>query len=106
MKLLTKQIENRLEQFPYKSQDSKGLNAKVIVKFFSPVGRGTWLITEGDKLDDGDWLLFGYCNIFEWEWGSVLLSELESIKLPLGLSIERDLHISSDATVKELCRGL
>jgi len=102
MNLLTKEIENKLMKYPYRSQDGKGLEAKVLVKYFNPVGSGTWLITEGEKQDDGDWLLYGYCHIFEWEWGTVMLSELQSLKLPFGLGIERDLHIGNNATVKEL----
>ena len=102
MKLLTKEIEKAFSKYPINSQDGEGENAKVIVKYFNPCGRGTWLITEGEKEEDGSWLLFGYCHIYEWEWGYVTLSELESIKLPFGLTIERDLHISKNATVKEL----
>ena len=102
MKLMTKTIEKRLHKYPYKSQDGKGFDAKVVVKFFNPAGRGTWLVTEGEKQPNGDWLLFGYCHIFEWEWGSVMLSELQSVRLPYGLTIERDLHISSNAKVKNL----
>jgi len=102
MKLLTKEIERKLEAYPYRSQDGKGLDAKVIVKFFNPMGSGTWLITEGEKQTYGDWLLYGYCNIFQWEWGSVMLSELESVCLPFGLGIERDLYCDPNATVREL----
>lgn len=100
MKLLTKEIEKNLEKHPMGSQDGKGVDAKLIVKFFNPTGSGTWLITEGEKLENGDWLLFGYCHIFEWEWGEVLLSELQNLKLPFGLTIERDMY--SKGTVKEL----
>lgn len=32
--------------------------------------------------------------VFEWEWGYVMLSELENLKLPFGLTIERDLYAS------------
>ena len=101
MKLMTKKIEDRLARYPYGSQDGKGLRAKVIVKFFNPAGAGEWLITEGEKQPDGDWMLFGYCHIFEWEWGSVMLSELESLRLAFGLGIERDLYAGSKATVKD-----
>jgi hypothetical protein len=101
MKLMTKELEGKLAKCPLGSQDDLGIEAKVIVKFFNPVGTGTWLITEGEKLEDGDWLLYGYCHIFEWEWGSVLLSELQSAKIPpFGLGIERDLY--SSGTVGEL----
>ena len=101
MKLLTKEIEKRLEARPYRSQDGTGFNAEVVVKFFNPVGAGEWLITEGEKQDDGDWLLYGYCHIFEWEWGTVMLSELQSLKLPFGLGIERDMYTGRKQTVKD-----
>lgn len=93
MKLITKQIEKKFEKYPIYSQDGKGLEAEVVVKFFNPCGVGTWLITEGNKLMDDDYELYGYCEVgHEWEWGYVLLSELKRIRLPYGLKIERDLH--------------
>lgn len=94
MKLITKEIEQKFKEHPFGSQDGFGGNAEVLVKYFNPAGAGTWLITEAEKQDDGNWLLYGYCNIFEWEWGSVSLEELENIKLPFGLGIERDLYTS------------
>ncbi len=101
MKLMTKELEQKLQKYPLYSQDGKGFGAEVVAKFFNPIGAGTWLITEGQKEDNGDWLLFGYCLIFEWEWGYVRLSELESINLPFGFSIEQDCA-ASGKTVKEL----
>ena len=100
MKLMTKEIEKNLRKSPIYSKDGQGKKAKVVVKYFNPMGAGTWLITEGNQLDNGDWELFGYIYIHEWEWGYVLLSELQSIKLPWGLGIERDLY--SSGTVEEL----
>lgn len=101
MKLMTKGIEKKFEKFTLYSQDGKGLDAKVVVKYFNPTGAGTWLITEGEKQEDGDWLLFGYCHIFEWEWGYVALSELQSFKGQFGLGIERDLYLNENATVRD-----
>lgn len=92
--LMTKELEKQLQKYPIGSQDGKGMDAKVLVKYFNPLGGGTLLITEGEKYENGDWLLFGYFHIFEWEWGYVLLSELESVKLPFGLSIERELYVT------------
>lgn len=92
MMLMTKELETMFQSYPIGSQDGKGMDAKVVVKYFNPCGVGTWLITEGEKQEDGDWLLFGYCHLFEWEWGYVLLSELENVKLPFGLTIERELY--------------
>ena len=101
MKLWTKELERKAAQFPLGSQDGKGLDATVFVKFFNPYGAGTWLCTSAKRQEDGDYLLFGYCHIFEWEFGYVMLSELENLKLPFGLTIERDLY--SKGTVRELC---
>lgn len=100
MMLMTKELEKTLEKYPIGSQDGKGMDAEVVVKYFNPCGAGTWLITEGEKQENGDWLLFGYCNIFEWEWGYVTLSELESVHLPFGLTIERELYVTG-GTVKD-----
>ena len=103
MKLMTKEIEKKLERYPLRSQDGKGKDAKVIVKFFNPYGAGTWLITEGEKQADGDWLLYGYCHIVEWEWGYVLFSEIQKARIRIGgcsLPLERDMY--SSGTVREM----
>ena len=92
MELLTKQIIRKFEEHPIYSQDGKGLKAEVLVKYFNPMGAGTWLITEAEKQEDGDWKLFGFCHICEWEWGYLMLSDLQRIVLPGGLGIERDLY--------------
>lgn len=98
MKLITKEIEKKFEKFPLYSQDGKGLNAEVLVKFFNPTGVGTWYITEANKLEDGDYEMFGYCHLGDdenAEFGNVLLSDLEDIKLPYGLKIERDMYLKN-----------
>lgn len=92
MMLMTKELEKTFENYPLGSQDGLMEDAEVVVKYFNPCGAGTWLITEGEKQENGDWLLFGYCNIVEWEWGYVMLSELESVKLPFGLKIELEMY--------------
>ena len=63
MKLLTKEIEKKFERHPIGSQEGKMDQAVVLVKYFNPIGAGTWLITEAEKQEDGDWMLFGYCHI-------------------------------------------
>lgn len=94
MMLMTKELEKAFEKFPIGSQDGLMEEAEIVVKYFNPYGGGTWLIIEGEKRENGDWLFFGYCHIFEWEWGYVTLSELESITLPFGLSIEREMYVT------------
>lgn len=95
MKLMTKELEKKFKEFPLGSQDGKYGLAKVIVKYFNPCGVGTWLITEGQRTDDGDFEMFGYCHLGDdecAELGYIKLSELENIKTPLGIGIERDLY--------------
>ena len=100
MLLMTKELEKAFENYPLYSQDGKGVEAEVVVKYFNPCGAGTWLITEGEKQSDGDWMFFGYCHITEWEWGYVTLSELERVRLPFGLRIEREMYVTG-GKVKE-----
>ena len=92
--LMTKELEKKFEEYPLYSQEGLLEDSEVAVKYFNPCGVGTWFITEGEKQEDGDWLLYGYCHLFEWEWGYVMLSELESIQLPFGLKIERELYVT------------
>ena len=93
MKLITKEIEKKFEKHPIYSQDGKGDAAEVIVKFFNPCGSQSWYIIEASKTEDGDYEMFGLCtgSYFD-ELGYVMLSELESIRLPFGLGIERDMY--------------
>ena len=72
MLLMTKELEEKLNQYPIGSQDELGEDAEVIVKYFNPCGADTWLITEGEK----------------------------SVRLPFGLGIERELYVTG-AKVKD-----
>jgi len=90
MLLMTSEIENKLEKAGFRSDFDDWMKAKVIVKYFNPTGNGTWLIIGGEWVKN-DWRLFGYVEIgHEWEWGTVMLSELQNYKGLLGLGIERD----------------
>ena len=96
MRLITKELEEKIKQFPLGCQDEKLGRAEVIVKFFNPTGIGTWYITEGEKIGSSDYELFGYCHLGDddfAEFGTIYLSELENLKLPMGMSIEQDLYI-------------
>lgn len=91
MKLLTKAIEAKLAKSPLYSQE-KNDNPEIIVKFFTPWSNWTWYVTEGRKQEDGDYLFFGLEDGFDKELGYFTLSELEEVRGPFGLKIERDLH--------------
>ena len=97
MQLLTDKIKAALPSL-YSTEDLPCEDKQVIVKFFNPLGNQTWEIVEGSYQEDMDtWLLFGKCDLGfgEAEWGYVTLAELESIKLPMGMGIERDICVNS-----------
>ncbi len=50
------------------------------------------LVRHGGKNDEGEFLFFGYVIGHEEEWGYFALSEMESVRGPGGLTIERDIH--------------
>ena len=60
----------------------------VQVKFFTPDAQWTWYATEFD----GEDLFFGLVVGLETELGYFSLLELESVRGPLGLPIERDMY--------------
>ncbi len=62
-----------------------------VVKWFTPWAAATWIITEMEQ--DGD-TCFGLCDVGhgEPELGYVSLLELDSIRGPGGLRVERDTH--------------
>ena len=95
MKLLPKEIRETLPALY--SQDGKGGKAVVFVKFFTPSSSWTWYATEGepvlnDKGAEMDFRFFGLVDGLKKELGYFVLSELEEVRGPMGLPIERDLY--------------
>lgn len=86
MMLLTKELRRQLP--PLYSQEEKGEAALAVVKFFTPWTSWTWYASEFD----GEDRFFGKVHGLETEYGYFSLAELESLKGPMGLKIERDLH--------------
>ena len=88
MKLLTEELRAKL--LALYAQESEA-DPIVYAKFFLPGIGWTWYVTEGQE-QDGDFLFFGFVVGLESEFGYFLLSELESVRSPLGgLPVERDL---------------
>ena len=85
MELLTKELR---EQLPPLYAQEHGADPLVICKFFTPDGSWTWYALEFD----GEDVFFGLVIGFESELGYFSLSELQAVRGPLGLPIERDLH--------------
>ena len=103
---ITKALEKKFEKSPLYSKDGKGLKAEVIAKFFMPIGSATWLITEAEKQEDGDYLFFGYCHIYEWEWGYVTLSELKNLRIKGIFSVELDRYLPNKCSVEDCVKSL
>lgn len=93
---MTKEIERKLERYPlYSTENVTSKDKEVIVKYFGGCA-ATWLVYEGEKQDDGDWLFFGNVTLDgdECELGYFTLSQLKSLRFPpFGLPIERDLYM-------------
>lgn len=83
MKLLTKELTTKLTKAGYDGTEP-------ICKLFTPWGRATWLIT---GMEDG--ILYGYADLGMGcvEWGGIAqVEELEAIRGPFGMKVERDLY--------------
>ena len=103
MKLLTETIREKLvangrKQDPVRGADDE-IDFRPVVKLFTPDAACTWLLTEIDP-EDHD-ISFGLCDLGMGtpELGSVRISELESVRGPLGLPVERDRYFEADRTL-------
>jgi hypothetical protein len=93
MELIPKEVEALLPSL-YSQENVP--DPVAVVKFFDPCGRYTFFVFEGQREPDGDLLLFGFCRSPLGpdcdELGYASLSQLETVRGPLGLGIERDLY--------------
>jgi len=99
MQLLTQAAREQLLDNARRQEPVRGTPDEIdfapVVKLFTPDANGTWLLTELDR-EDPD-IAFGLCDLglgFP-ELGSVRLSELATLRGPMGLPIERDLYFSA-----------
>jgi hypothetical protein len=95
MELVPEEIEAILP--PLYSQENVA-DPIAVVKFFDPCGRYTFYVLEARREAGGDFLLFGFCRSPLGpdcdELGYASLRQLESVRGPLGLGIERDLYFN------------
>lgn len=85
-KLLTKE---NLKNLPPLYSQEKNPDPKVWVKFFTPWTSWTWYATEYDPEQR---LFFGWVVGQEKELGYFSLDELEAVRGPAGMRIERDMY--------------
>lgn len=101
MKLLTEELKARFAAIGSQANERDPL---VIAKFFDPVGSATWLATEYESEHN---ICLGYVKDLvpgAWndEWGTFSIDELEAIKRPLGLGIERDVYFQEQRFSKAI----
>jgi len=89
MELMNAGLEQRFKEVGSQENNPDPL---VIAKYFNPTGSGTWYAVSYDPETRE---FFGYVSIFGDycdEFGNFSLDELESLELPMGLKIERDMY--------------
>ena len=93
MKLLTKAIEKALKPL---DDDKEYSRAKAVAHFFTAWINFDWYPVAGrheGKGDNADFVFYGFVRGFEdEEWGFFSLRDLESIKGPGCLKVERELR--------------
>ena len=87
MPLLTDELRARLP--PMYSQEAEP-EPWIYARFTMPGTGWDWYVMEGEAQEE-DFLFFGFVRGQESEFGYFLLSELESVRTPLGTAVERDL---------------
>jgi hypothetical protein len=110
MQLLTQEIRQKLPAL-YSCEDKQPSDIRIVVKFFTPWSHWTWYAYEGSPIDangnyntdqpEADFLFFGWVEGDFPELGYFKLSELQSVRGPFGLAIERDRYYTPQ-TLQEL----
>lgn len=90
MNLLPEELKEELKKYPLYSQEDKGLQKDILIKYFNASGVGTWIVFEGQPEGD-DIEFFGLVNLAEWEFGYFTLNQLKELQNK-GHLIEIDLY--------------
>lgn len=116
MKLLTKELREKLlaqsptdEEMQSEDGPPSSMDKLCHLKLFNPIGSWTWYACEMEVIRDDagneiDVRFFGFVDGTFPEMGYFSLKELESVKLSLGMGIERDIYWTPK-TLRELAEG-
>jgi hypothetical protein len=89
MKIVTEEFEELFKDYPLYSQEHES-DPLVIAKLFDPCGSASWFLLEYDPKEK---IAFGFVvGLQEDELGYISLTEMESVKGPLGIGIEQDMY--------------
>ena len=86
MKLLTKELLKKLPPIGHSIETKE--EPQAIVKWFTPDSNWTWYVAEYDPENGMCW---GLVDGFEKEFGFFTIDEIQKLKGPLKLPIERDM---------------
>jgi hypothetical protein len=106
--LITKAQRERLLRNGREQREARDrgdpIDFQPVVKLFTPDAQATWLLSELYPADPD--VAFGLCDLGMGfpELGDVRLSELESVRGPINLPVERDLHFTATKTLREYAR--
>ena len=84
--------ESILKSLPPLYACEKEEDPLVLVKLFTPDSNWSWYIMEYDAVER---VAFGYVCGLEKELGYFSLDELEALRGPLGLAVERDVSFTA-----------
>ncbi len=102
--LFIQAIRQKLLANGARSSAGEDIDPVPVVKLFTPDANATWLLTEIDpEYPD---IAFGLCDLGHGcpELGSVSLREIETLRGPLGLPVERDAYYSETRHLSEIAR--
>ena len=91
--------EDMAERIPKLYATEQEDDPLAVLKYFTPDGSWTWFLTEYDPEQR---LAFGLVIGHERELGYFSFTELEVVRGPMGLPVERDLHFQPKRL--SLCR--
>lgn len=102
--LFTQAIRQKLLANGARSAAGEHIDPVPVVKLFTPDANATWLLTEIDP-DNPD-IAFGLCDLGHGcpELGSVSLREIERLRGPLSLPVERDQHYRETRRLSEIAK--
>lgn len=81
--------DDKAKEIPTLYSTENSADPMAVLKFFTPDSSWTWFLTEYDPEER---LCFGLVIGHERELGYFSLTELEQLRGPMGLPVERDLH--------------
>lgn len=101
MKMFTKKDAEKLARNAAASDAARGADLYhwPVVKLFAPWGGATWLLSE--MTEDG--IGFGLADLGfgEPEMGYIEVEELQKVRGPFGLTIERDRHFKASKSLND-----